>query len=242
MRVEGATSATITLSSSEGTRVPAGTVGGDGLFAGDGAHVTVDLDFATEPQMGNGSAMVANARTGILGAGIMGTTENTELIVHGVLLGSNDGPGAFFQTGAIGRSIGYARIEDNTALGLGAAAAPIFEIPCNGIVGTRMGTLVTIDEALELGDGLSLASNSSTMADVHDNEFTDNARFAAVFTGSDAMLRNNRGSGNRYGIKGYAASTVDSDGTNAIDAREAAPSDVQPTARGAVDLTNAGGP
>jgi hypothetical protein len=233
MRVEGAlAAAAFSLAAMEGTRVPDGTIGGDGLFVGNGASVTVDPGLSTDLVQGHGTAMVGNARTGILGAGA-----GTELTVTGVLLGSNEGPGAFLQTEVTVPRMGYARIEDNTVLGVGAASASVVEFPCDLFEGTRMGTIVTTDGTLELGDGLSIARNGDTRAMIQGSEFSDNARFGAVFSETMATMRDNRGSGNRWSMAAYTSSDVDLDPSNSIEAREASPSDTQATARGEVFLT-----
>jgi hypothetical protein len=217
----------------QGTHVPEGTSGGDGLYAGDGARVILDAMLTTDGDRGNGSRLVANARTGALAAGM-----GTELDVRGALIGSNEGPGVFLQDRAVSNLIGFSILEDNGALGIGVASqASILEIPCDMFRGTRTATLRTTAGDVEVGDGVSIVETpAGTSTNVHGNLFLNNERFACVMTGSDATLRDNTGEGNGFPPSWYVG-VVDADASNVIGARNATPDAPPATATGMIDLS-----
>jgi hypothetical protein len=197
-----------------GTLVPDGLTGGDGLFVGGGAMVETDVTIESDAQRGTGSVFIGNARTGILADGA-----GTELSVRGALVGSNGGPGIYVQSSALASLIGFSRIDDNLALGIGiAASARAGMIPCNEIVGTRNDALATEVGAVEVGDGLSIASSEGS-TEIVGNVFSRNERFAALFTDANATMADNTGEDNGYGMAFYGGSVTES-GVNTIDGGE----------------------
>lgn len=231
MRLEDGASAVAHLVAVYETRTPEGLVGGDGVYVATGASLDLDAEIASDAMRGHGSFIVGNARTGALVSGA-----SSRATIAGALVGSNAGPGVFVQDRALIDSIGYSIVDDNGALGLGAASlGGIAAIPCNLITGTRDVTLRTTVGELSLGDGLSLAEGGAH-AEIHGNDLSDNARFGAIFAGADATLRDNSGAGNAFGV-GTFGGAVDLDGSNSIMGRRATPSTPPPTARGQLDPT-----
>jgi hypothetical protein len=225
------------------TRVPAGTVGGDGLYLGATARLTVDEALNTAaaalptPAMrdallrGRGSLLVRNARAGILADGDRltetgadaGTSRDpaaaSELALYGAFIASNSGPGVFVQRRAVATSVSYADLYDNSQLGLGISGGGIYEANCTTVHGTRLGYFTPENSAVSpflIGDGASFADQStSTMASINYSHFDDNARFGAIFRSFQATLRGVTGRGNRFNARADV-STVDREQLAAI--------------------------
>lgn len=232
MRVELAAALTARRLVLQGTHVPDGLVGGDGLWIASGSSVLLDAELpATDASRGLGSALVANERTGAAADGT-GTTFS----MHGAVVLSNEGPGIFMQQMARSDVLGYALVEDNGALGIGiASGANVAAIPCDVVIKTRMSDLTTTLGTVRLGDGLSItegAVGDSTM--VVGNDFSDNARYAAVMSGANVTASMNTGSGNRYPITAWGGTTM-IDATNTVEGARASPADPDITARGQIN-------
>jgi len=231
MRVENGGSVMIERVSLGGTVVPAGTVGGDGLFVGPGS--TGILDPSSMGMRGAASQLVNNYRTGILVDGLGASISAT-----GPLLASNTGPGVFVQQHAVLQSLGRASILDNSSLGIGISSnGSAVSILDNSSRGTRVAALQTLSGSYMVGDGISIAeAPGAARAMVANNEIADNERFGVVVTGSNVQFMGNTGTGNRFGIGAYGSDTGASDLTQ-VGGIETAPTAPPQTARGAVDLT-----
>ena len=133
--------------------------------------------------------------------------------------------------------------RSNLALGVGVASgARAIGVPCNTIQATREGTLSTATSGdLVLGDGLSITEGGADPSDVIGNRFLDNERFGVVVAGAGVRMRDNSGSGNRYGVGAYGAGERDIDASNAIDGDEPPPA-AAATARGELAVGGVTGP
>lgn len=204
------------------TGISPGLVGGDGLYVGAGAHVTLDADLRPrgDAARGLGSAIVGNTRTGILvdsdrrdDMRFPGELHQYgRLDVDGALIGSNRGPGLFVQEDSTVGRIAYSRINDNRALGIGVTTrASVATILCDQCIHTRLGTLVTAGSSgvmFTVGDGLSMSEGSGgpvapdgsrrDRTVIMGSVFSDNQRFGLVVQDNvSAQLQGgNSGSGN----------------------------------------------
>ena len=214
------------------TIVPMGSSGGDGLYVGPGASVSIDAD-ATTSDLGARTRIVGNARTGVLvsGSDAAGVAPGT-LVMGGATIGSNTGPGVFVQSRGVLARAAFVAIDDNGALGLGVTSGGVLTSLEGSIVSnTRAHELVTESATLTLADGLSMADGTSA-ASITDTRFDDNARFALVFSHAGATLERNTGERNGYAI-GVYDSTVPIASSNAITALHPSPTWPPPIFRGA---------
>lgn len=195
MAVLGARRVEVRWSSLSGTRVVDGTPDGDGLLLATGARVAIDPEERTMARMGAGSLLVANGRMGVLAYG-----GGVELELNGARVQSNGSVGVLVANNAVARSVSYSRIEDNVAVGLAvASSATIVAVQCNGIAGTRAGSIPTTTGASPmLGDGLSVANPPAELR-IDDNRFDGNARAGVVLDQVRGVFTRNRGQGNQYG-------------------------------------------
>jgi hypothetical protein len=181
---------------------PAGN--GDGVVIARGAHLKFDDDLrlaSMTAALGRGTQVLENARAGVLADGT-----GTATRVHGVLVGSNGGPGMVIQRDANCSALNYSIFSDNVGAGLAATTGGSLDaILCDQFVFTRaaMG---------RFGDGLS--AYGARLDALRENTFSDNARFGLVLSGTrprtlpaiELML--NRGTGNRYGAAIYGEPSV----------------------------------
>lgn len=208
------------------TRAPTGAPGGDGLYVGAAATVTLDPDTSSDAARGLVSELVGNARTGVLVDGDRsgrdvpdGLRRAGRLDLAGARVASNRGPGVFVQERALATRIAYTEVADNGALGVGATAGGgVSLMICDRFVATRAARIVPEDTAVRpfvAGDGVSLAQGGTgPRLRVMDSEFSQNARFGLVLDGYDATLDDgvhggNRGAGNAFGLGVYGVTRLD---------------------------------
>ena len=209
------------------TRVPAGTTGGDGLYVASGARACLDADVTSDARRGRGSAFVRNARAGVLADGGSPTPAGrlgTRLDVAGALLGSNRGPGAFVQNGALAERVAFTTASDNVAIGVGSArGGRLALLLCDQMLYTRAGALVTVGVPVMLGDGLTLADADPGAAPtaLTQSELSHNDRFGLVAHQAAVSAAGARGEGNGFGVGAYGGARVD--GAAAVLGRVAAP-------------------
>jgi hypothetical protein len=207
-----------------GTRVPTGLTGGDGLYVGAGAHVTLDSELMGrgDAARGLGSAIVGTTRTGILVDGDRRTgpvspgelRQSGWLAVDGALIGSNRGPGLFVQEDSTVARVAFSTVDDNRALGIGVTTSgSVAEILCDQCINTRLGTLETTGGSratFTVGDGLSMSEGTGgprrsggerEVTAIAGSEFSGNGRFGIVVaaTGVSAQLRSGN-TGSRNGL------------------------------------------
>jgi hypothetical protein len=222
-----------------GTGVPAGAVGGDGLYVAATASVSLDEDIASDRRRGRGSEFVGNARTGVLVDGERVSADPSlvvpssleapgRLVVAGALLASNVGPGMFAQGRAEVPRFAFSEVSDNGALGLGVTTgARVASIQCNRFVYTRAGTLRFTDPALRplaAADGASFADDGRGAVELVDTELSENARFGLVSAGVVLRLRGStRGSGNGFGVGLRGVAAVVEGTADAVTGRAPAP-------------------
>lgn len=220
-----------------GTTAPAGTVGGDGVFAHDGARLSFDNGVAspTDADQGRHSLVIDNERAGLLvdGRNAAGEPSSAELRIIGARVEGNGASGLFLQRGARASLVGYSIFGRNRALGVGlTTGSEVVEFRCDIFREARAGMLATTPPVDLGGDGLSAAS--STIGLVLMSRFDDNGRFAAVFTQSNIrMFVGNRGVNNGLAVGTYASMFVET----GSDVRGGAPPATPPvTARDALTL------
>lgn len=214
-----------------GTGVVPGLGGGYGLYAGPSSDVTLDPDVPRDagPEresefLGRRSEIVRNAAGGVIVDGDRITSGSGAIVadllqpgrcdVAGALVASNDGPGVFAQYLAEVSHLAFTRVTDNAAVGIGAGrSGRVVAIFCDQSVFTR--TAVFASEGgsgrpVVVGDGLSFADGSTGRSTtIANSEFSDNARFGTVFSGSDADFQGtNRGVGNQFGVGIYGRALV----------------------------------
>ncbi len=180
------------------TRVPAGTVGGDGIYAGPGARGELDPNIVSDLSATPGSLVVDNARMGLLIDGDRTGSRPGEVSLHawaemsvsGARVRSNRGAGMYVQRGARVTRLGYGVFERNVALGLGVTTGGrIDAIQCEHFLSTRPGSITLASGALvpTSGDGLSMTgfdrslptddALTSATARIIQSEFSDNGRY-----------------------------------------------------------------
>ncbi|MBL8678932.1 MAG: hypothetical protein JNK05_07185 [Myxococcales bacterium] len=220
-----------------GTTAPAGTVGGDGVFAHDGARLSFDSAIATptDADQGRHSMVLDNERAGLLvdGRNAAGAPSSAELRIVGARVEGNGASGLFLQRGARATLVGYSIFERNRALGVGlTTGSEVVEFRCDIFRDARAGTLATTPPVDLGGDGLSAAS--STIGLVLMSRFDENGRFAAVFTQSNVrMFVGNRGVNNGLSVGAYASMFVET----GSDVRGGTPPSTPPvTARDSITL------
>ncbi|MFO0608130.1 MAG: right-handed parallel beta-helix repeat-containing protein [Polyangiales bacterium] len=197
------------------TRVPAGAVGGDGLYVAGGARVCVDPDVASDARRGRGSAFLRNARAGLLadgGSPLPAGRLGTRLDVAGALLGSNRGPGAFVQNGALADRLAFSTASDNAAIGVGATrGGRLALLLCDQMLYTRAGVLATAGAPVMLGDGLTLADADlgAEPTVLMQSELSNNSRFGLVAHQASLRATGSRGEGNGFGVGAYGGATVE---------------------------------
>ncbi len=235
LRVEGdGAIAHMTLVAASGTVVPAGTVGGDGLYVGPGAHVEVDMGILSDAQRATASELVGNARAGVLvSSNTDGGAHIATLELHGADVSSNVGPGVFVQLGSNVHAIAYAAVRDNGSAGIAATSqAVIAGVQCTEIGATRLAAIATTDGTFTIGDGITLSQGTVGMVTtLRNNVFSNNARFGVLSSGNDVAMTGNSGAGNGYGVGSYGG-TLNADATNTIAGAAAAPAAPAPAARG----------
>ncbi|MEI8255292.1 MAG: hypothetical protein WCJ30_06415, partial [Deltaproteobacteria bacterium] len=217
-----------------GTVIPAGTVGGDGLYVGPGAHVTMDMGITSDAQRASASELVGNARTGVLvSSDSDGGAHIANLELHGAEVSSNVGPGVFVQLGSSVQRIGYAAVRDNGSAGIAATSmAVIAGVLCTEIGATRLAPLRTSDGTFIIGDGVTLAqgpAGASTL--LTNNVISNNARFGVLSSGNDVTMTGNQGTGNGFGVGSYGG-TLNSGAGNTVAGVAAAPAAPAVAARG----------
>ena len=192
-----------------GTTVPLGAVGGDGLYVGPGATLSVDPQVMSDEARGAATEVVGNARAGVLvdgdrtaGPVPSGLRAAGRLEARGLRVASNGGPGLFVQSRAALTALSFSDVIDNSALGLGVTSgASVALIQCTRFVATREGVIVPEDTTtapFRVGDGLSLADGVAP-TEVVEGEFSDNARFGVVLSNAELELRGvARGVGNGF--------------------------------------------
>jgi hypothetical protein len=210
-----------------GTTPGDATTAADGLFAGDGADVTLDPEIAVEAMQGFGSEVVANARFGVLVDGGDRPEARARVSVRGAVVRGNGRGGMMLQHSAEATRVEFSRFESNWGVGLVALpSTTLRSIGCNGFLATRPaalraragdGRVVT----LNLADGLSV--EGAPGLEVLNNRFDGNGRFAAIFSGAVGRLDGNTGSGNRYGLGVYESPTLVVSAGNRVAGREPAP-------------------
>lgn len=243
-----------------GTQPVSGAPGGDGLYVGAAAAVSLDGEVTSDADRGHASEFVGNARAGVLVDGDRSGTAGVpdplrqagRLSLAGALVASNRGPGVFVQERAMVDLVAFAEVTDNAALGLGVTSGGgVALMLCNRFIGTRLGTITPENAAVRpfvVGDGASMAQGTGMGARLRvvDSEFSGNQRFGLVLDSFDATLDDgarggNFGRGNRFGLGVYGTASLD--GTTARTAIQgtagAAPAN-PPTARDSVP--SAGGP
>jgi hypothetical protein len=217
-----------------GTLAMPGTPSGDGLYVGPGADVRLDPSATGTSVVGTQSQFIGNARAGILVSGDAAGTTPGSLTLSGALVASNLGPGIFVETHGVARDIAFSRIADNAGLGIGlTSAASLLQLRGSTIASTRMASLTSGGVPVSIGDGLSAADGTAS-AMVSDNDFSDNARFAAVFSGASATLVRNTGDRNGFAVGTYGG-TVMVDMTNTIRGNASAPTIPPPIFHGALE-------
>jgi hypothetical protein len=197
-----------------GTRAPAGTVGGDGVFVHDGARLSMDGAIAapSDADQGRHSLVLDNERVGLLidGRNAAGEPSPADFRVLGARVEGNGASGVFLQRGARASVIGYSVFERNRALGVGmTTGSDVVEFRCDVFRDAQPGQLATSPPVELGGDGLSAAS--STIGLVLASRFEGNGRFAAVFTQSNVrMFMGNRGMNNGFTVGAYASTLLES--------------------------------
>lgn len=194
-----------------------GRCGGDGVSVGPHVRLSFDPEVVTAAGRGSGTAVVSNARAGLLVQG-----PDAVIALDGARVAGNGGPGVFLQAAARAERIGHVVVEGNSGLGVGVTPSSTVGVMVdNRFVDTHVGSLVlSSGETVTFGDGLALAQRVDLR--MTDNEFTGNERFAAFLTQVEsATITGNYGDDNRFGLTAYA-STVDLS-ANRVRAREAAP-------------------
>jgi hypothetical protein len=180
------------------TRAVTGESGGDGLYVGPSARVTLDPNIASEDAGVPGSFLVGNTRTGALVDGDRSTgasdggipnalqTHGT-LRMAGALVSANRGPGLYVQERSVAERVAFVDFVGNAALGLGVTSggsAPL--IQCGHFIGTRTSTLMTETLGpITIGDGLSMSEGSDT-ARIEGCRFENNQRYGLLLSGFNA--------------------------------------------------------
>lgn len=190
---------------------------GDGLSVGARARVSVDPEYISVAVRGFGTAVMGNARVGMLAQG-----EGAELSVRGAFIARNESGGVFLSAQASAPIVGESLFVENGFAGIVAAPGSLPGIvQCNGIVDTRAGTVRTSAATVQLADGIHLNAPSAPIT-LRDNEISRSAAFGLLLNAGRATLLNNRGTGNLYGVGRYGgAVTVGEVAT--ISGRESAP-------------------
>ncbi len=203
--VEGRRVVAVSRVSLSGTRLVevGGGRAGDGLVVGPAATVSVDEDITDVAFRGSASAILANARVGVLAQGL-----NARLTLRGALIGGNAGGAVLLAGGAEAPVIGEVLVQGNRFGGiLVAPGSRAGIVQCNGIVDTQEGTLETNLGALTLADGLHVnAPNGETV--FLENLVSGSRRFGLIVNAARGMAQGNRGEGNRYGVGLYGGATV----------------------------------
>lgn len=199
----------------------------DGLFAGDGADVTLDPEVAVEAMQGFGSEVVGHARFGVLVDGGDRPAARARVSVRGAVIRGNGRGGMFLQHSAEASRVEFSRFESNWGIGLVALpSTTLRSIGCNGFLATRPATLLARASdgrvvMLNLADGLSVEGVPGL--EVLNNRFDGNGRFAAIFSGAVGRLDGNTGSGNRYGLGAYDSPMLALSPSNRVTGREPVP-------------------
>lgn len=190
---------------------------GDGLSVGARARVSVDPEYISVAVRGFGTAVMGNARVGMLAQG-----DGAELSVRGAFIARNESGGVFLSAQASAPIVGESLFVENGFAGIVAAPGSLPGIvQCNGIVDTRVGTVRTSAATVQLADGVHLNAPSAPIT-LRDNEISRSAAFGLLLNAGRATLFNNRGTGNLYGVGRYGgAVTVGEVAT--ISGRESAP-------------------
>lgn len=224
-----------------GTRAVPGEPGGDGLYVGSTATVTLDPNIVSEDAGVPGSVVTNNARAGVLVDGDRGATVPNPLRAWGSLAASgttvryNRGPGMYIQERAVATRLAYGVIHDNTALGLGVTAGgSVPRIQCEHFTGTREGTIVTDRGSLTLADGLSMSEDTAGTT-LEQSEFSGNARYGMIIIGIPVSLVGaNTARANVRGVGLFTDNVSGSRGGLMNPASGLPPAEV---ARGAVDIS-----
>lgn len=205
----------------------------DGLYVGEGADVRVDPGVSSDAMQGRGSIFADNARLGVVvDGGGEGAPTRSRLTLHGAWVDANAGGGVFAQNAAVVPRVAYCRFVGNGGFGLAAVpSASVVSIACNGFIATRPATLAAVTAAgervtLAVADGLSLARPGDVQ--VVENEFRENARFAAILVSAGGRLSANRGDNNRYGLGVYNSAALEVAASNRVTGREPAPAALPP--------------
>jgi hypothetical protein len=228
---------TVTQLLATGMQASSDGVGGDGVYIGPGASVTMDMGIMGDNTQGTGSAMIANGRAGVLvnGDATMPAPMGGNLQTNGALVASNHGGGLIVQNSASVPSIAFALVAANVGVGIASTTqGSIGTIQSSQILQTTNGTITTGVGDIRAGDGLSVAEAASSGAlAINGVEFSNNARFAAVFTGGAVMLSSTHGTGNAYGIGNYGANLTMS-GANDVSGSMSMPASAPDLVRGAM--------
>lgn len=106
------------------------------------------------------------------------------------------------QDGANLRSMQATRVANNTAVGLAMTeTTTVAEVSRSQFSATRAGMFRTSLGEILVGDGLSMASAAGMR--LTQNQFDQNGRFGVLLSDVRAVVTDNNGSGNRYGIGNY---------------------------------------
>lgn len=190
---------------------------GDGLFVGPEADVRLDPELITAAVRGFGSALLGNARVGLLAQGT-----RARVSVRGAVFARNAAGGVIIGNRAEAPLIGESLFVENRFGGIVATpGAAMGVVQCNGIADTLAGTLRAATVTVQLADGVHMNAVSGSIS-LRDNAIVRSAAFGVLVNAGAVTLQNNRGADNRFGVGVYGGATVTGDPATIV-GREAAP-------------------
>lgn len=190
---------------------------GDGLSIGAGAAVSLDPEYISVGVRGFGTAVLGNARVGILAQGA-----GARLSMRAAFIARNASGGVFLSSLAAAPMIGESLFVENSFAGIVAAPGSLPGIvQCNGIVDTRVGTVRTATATVQLADGVHLNAPNAPI-ELRENNISRSAAFGVLVNAGRATLLGNQGAENRYGVGRYGGAVIVGDGAEIL-GREATP-------------------
>ncbi len=207
----------VRLSTFAGTASRVGSLDGFGVYLGGGAAARIDPERTAVGEREHGTQVIGNARGGML---VSGT--RTTVSANGMLIASNDGPGAFVQGDVGAVAFREDMFRDNDLVGLGIVGGfSQVSLQCNGFHDTQLTDRLIGAANVHAGDGFWAASPMpvSIATPMLNNSFARNQRFGAFTFDVMAVIDRSDFSGNGFPSGAYGMGSIDLAASNVADNR-----------------------